>query len=118
MKMNIKVEEYSPGLFDRLVSRGAKWSPSLSGPDKILVSEDLEEEEREKLIKHEYFHHKIRYLLIPYVVLIALSLQFFPSYALPITVVGLILWEGSAVAVERTALPTEKMRKEIRELRL
>jgi len=116
MRMDVEIEEYSPNFLERLFSRGGKWQPSFSGPDKILVSGDLEEDKAKDIIKHEFWHFKTKHALLPYVALMALSLQFFPIYAPPIIVGGLILWEGSAVIVEKTALPTRKMREEIKSL--
>jgi len=99
--MDVEIEEYSPNLLERLFSRGAKYCPSLTGTAKIKVSEELDEEERRKVIAHEEAHHKFRhYLPLWLASMFALSFVSSPCFFWCF-IVGLCLWEGIAVMGEK-----------------
>jgi len=99
--MDIKVEEYEPDFWDKLVSRGAKYCPSLTGTPRIKVSEELGKEEKRKLIAHERVHHEFRHLLPLWLVsMFALSFVSFSCFFWCF-IIGLFLWEGIAVLGEK-----------------
>jgi len=102
METDVEIEEYSPNLLERLFSRGAKFEPSLTGTPKIKVSRELNEEEREELVKHEKTHLCLFQYYMPSWLTSMFTLSFvsFPCFFWCF-VVGLFLWEGIAVMGER-----------------
>jgi len=102
MNMNVKIEEYEPGLFDRLVSRGAKFEPNLTGTHKIKLFEDLEDEGRERAIRHEKAHLSLFPYYVPAWLVLMFLLSFLSfSYFVWCFFLGWLFWEGYAVLKEK-----------------